>query len=47
MRIGIDLGGTKIACIALDQQGQMLYEMRIDTPQDNYTAIINTIKIVY
>jgi predicted NBD/HSP70 family sugar kinase len=44
MRIGIDLGGTKIACIALDQQGQVLYEMRIDTPQDNYTAIINTIK---
>lgn len=44
MRIGIDLGGTKIACLALNQQGQVLYETRVDTPQGDYTAILKTIK---
>ena len=44
MRIGIDLGGTKIACMAISQQGQVLYETRVDTPKDNYVAILIAIR---
>jgi len=33
-RIGIDLGGTKIEVIALDQSGAELFRMRVDTPRD-------------
>jgi fructokinase len=42
LRIGIDLGGTKIEIIALDKQGQTLIRERISTPQ-NYTATIQAI----
>lgn len=43
MRIGIDLGGTKIEVIALDDDGAELYRQRLATPQHNYTETINTI----
>ena len=36
MRIGIDLGGSKIEAIALDNHGQERFRQRIDAPQDNY-----------
>ncbi len=42
LRIGIDLGGTKIEIIALDKQGQTLIRERVSTPK-NYTATIQTI----
>ena len=35
MRIGIDLGGTKIEAIALSETGQDLYRERIPTPKDS------------
>ncbi len=40
LRIGIDLGGTKIAAIALDGDGTTLTSERIATPQGDYPATI-------
>jgi fructokinase len=39
-RLGIDLGGTKIEIIALDVNGKELFRYRIDTPQDDYDAVL-------
>ena len=43
MRIGIDLGGTKIEGIALDNQGGELFRQRIDTPQADYHATVDAV----
>jgi len=43
MRIGIDLGGSKIEAAALDDQGATLERRRIPTPRDDYTATITAI----
>ena len=43
MRIGIDLGGTKIEGVALAADGRELYRRRIDAPRGNYE---NTIRAV-
>lgn len=43
IRLGIDLGGTKIEIIALDGNGQTLLRRRVDTPQGNYPAILAAI----
>lgn len=43
MRIGIDLGGTKIELMALDAAGQPCYRERIPTPQGNYPATVQAI----
>ncbi len=40
MRIGIDLGGTKIEALALDRDGQELVRYRIDTPREDYRATL-------
>ena len=40
IRIGIDLGGTKIEALAIDDQGVELARHRIDTPRDDYDATI-------
>ena len=40
IRIGIDLGGTKIEALAIDDQGVQLARHRIDTPRDDYDATI-------
>jgi len=39
MRIGVDLGGTKIEAIALDADGQEIARRRIPTPRGNYRPI--------
>lgn len=44
MRIGIDLGGTKIEVIALDEQGNPLFRKRIPTPRGSYPDTLNAIK---
>lgn len=36
MRIGADLGGTKIEAIALDKQGATLFRHRVATPKGDY-----------
>jgi fructokinase len=41
MRIGIDLGGTKIEALAIDASGAELARYRIDTPRDDYQGTIN------
>ncbi|TNF94340.1 MAG: ROK family protein [Gammaproteobacteria bacterium] len=43
MRIGIDLGGTKISAIALDDGGETLVYQRVATPSGDYDATIRTI----
>jgi fructokinase len=43
MRIGIDLGGTKIEAIALGNSGQVLARQRVQTPRDDYEATLHAI----
>ncbi len=43
MRIGIDLGGTKIEVIALAADGEELFRHRVLTPQENYAAMLELI----
>lgn len=43
MRIGIDLGGTKIEAIALDDAGTELIRKRIPSPQGNYKNTLDAI----
>jgi fructokinase len=40
MRIGIDLGGTKIEALAIDSKGMELVRHRVDTPREDYDATI-------
>jgi len=41
MRIGIDLGGTKIEIIALNHRGDTLFSKRIKTPKGSYQDILS------
>lgn len=43
MRIGIDLGGTKIAGVALDDAGNTLARRRVPTPYGDYDATLDAI----
>lgn len=43
MRIGIDLGGTKIEIVALDADGGELLRRRIATPQGDYAGTLRAI----
>ena len=43
MRIGIDVGGTKIEGIALDRGGQELARMRVETPRDGYKPFLRAV----
>ena len=43
IRFGIDLGGTKIEILALDQSGGERYRQRVATPRDNYANTIDSI----
>ena len=43
MRIGIDLGGTKIECIALNNNGKTLFRKRIGTPAGDYEATVQAV----
>ena len=43
MRIGVDLGGTKIEAIALDPEGRTLARHRVPTPRDDYDATLEAI----
>ena len=44
MRIGIDLGGTKIEAVALGENGAELFRRRVDTPRGNYDGTVSAIK---
>src|SRR5688572_2747361 len=43
MRLGIDLGGTKIAAIVLDTQGRELWRTRVATLRDDYEGTLTQI----
>ena len=43
MRIGIDLGGTKIEAIALDASGRECFRQRVRTPRGDYAATIEAV----
>jgi len=43
MRIGIDLGGTKIEGIVLGDMGETLFRHRVSTPQDDYRGTLSAI----
>ena len=45
-KIGIDLGGTKIEGILLDDSLETIKRTRISTPQNNYSEIINQISFL-
>ncbi|MFB5625126.1 MAG: ROK family protein [Nitrosopumilus sp.] len=45
-KIGIDLGGTKIEGILLDDSLNVIQRKRIATPQENYDEIINQISFL-
>ena len=42
-RIGVDLGGTKIEAILLDESGQPLFRERSETPKGDYQATLQAI----
>jgi fructokinase len=44
MRIGVDVGGTKIEALALDAAGQELRRIRVATPRGDYPATIAAIE---
>jgi fructokinase len=43
MRIGVDLGGTKIEAVALDGDGRVLARRRVPTPRGDYGATLDAI----
>ena len=43
MRIGVDLGGTKIEIIALDDNGATVLKRRVKTPMGDYAGTVRTI----
>ena len=43
MRIGIDLGGTKIEMLALDAAGKEIFRKRVATPQNDYEATLRAV----
>jgi fructokinase len=43
IRLGIDLGGSKIEIVALGEDGRERFRRRVPTPQDDYRAVIDAI----
>ncbi|WKE67452.1 ROK family protein [Gallaecimonas kandeliae] len=41
MRIGVDLGGTKTEVIALDEQGQVVFQKRVPSPRGSYAKTLH------
>ncbi|TPV92734.1 MAG: ROK family protein [Myxococcales bacterium FL481] len=43
MRIGIDLGGTKIEGVALGPNGEIAERLRVPTPKQDYSAVVQAV----
>ena len=43
MRIGVDLGGTKIEAVVLDEAGVAVRRKRVGTPRDDYPATLQAV----
>lgn len=41
MRLGLDIGGTKIEAVVLDDGGEIVYRERYPTPKENYQAFFH------
>ena len=46
MRIGVDLGGTKIEAIAISATGDEIARKRIETPKGDYIGTLEAIRLV-
>src|SRR5512137_2050441 len=44
LRIGVDLGGTKIEFVALESDGRELHRHRVPTPRGDYEGTIRAIQ---
>ena len=44
LRIGVDIGGTKIEALALDAAGREVFRKRMPTPRGDYDATISAVK---
>jgi predicted NBD/HSP70 family sugar kinase len=44
LRIGVDLGGTKIEALALDAAGREVFRKRVPSPRGDYAATLQVIK---
>ncbi len=44
LRIGVDVGGTKIEALALDGAGREVFRRRVATPRGDYAATIHAIQ---
>jgi fructokinase len=44
MRVGVDLGGTKIEALALDANGREVFRKRVPTPRGDYAATISAVQ---
>ncbi len=40
IRLGVDLGGTKIEAVALGAAGELLWKRRVPTPREDYAGIL-------
>lgn len=43
MRIGVDVGGTKIEAAAMNPKGELVQRLRVPTPSDDYQAAVDAI----
>jgi fructokinase len=43
LRIGVDIGGTKIEALALDAAGREVFRKRVPSPRGDYAATISTV----
>src|SRR5688572_26772607 len=44
LRIGIDIGGTKIEALALDASGREVFRKRVPTPRGDYAATVSAVQ---
>ena len=47
MRFGLDLGGTKMEAVLMDEAGAIIWRQRVATPADDYAAIVRTIAVLH
>lgn len=45
-RLGVDLGGTKIEILALDDSGAERFRRRVPTPRGDYAATLEAIAVL-
>ena len=44
LRIGVDLGGTKVEFVALEAAGRELHRNRVPTPRGDYDATVRAVR---